>query len=129
MSLELSAWPPAGMPVLDEAALEPIREVQEAGAPDLIEETVALFLASTPERLAALRRAVASGDTSAIRSSGHAIKGSCWLLGLTRLGKACEALEVDSVRQRLEHANCWLERIETEYELATDALRSVTGTS
>lgn len=127
MSAEPTAWPPAGMTVLDETALAAIREVQEARAPDLIEETVALFVASTPERLAALEHAVAAGDSSAIRSSAHAIKGSCWLLGLTRLGKACEALELDGARGRTQHAGCWLERIQMEYELATGALRHLTG--
>ncbi len=120
-------WPPAGVPVLEETALDAIREVQEAGAPDLIAETVALFESSTPPRIASLRQALASGDSQAIRASAHAIKGSCWLLGLLRLGKACEALEQDGAEDRQEHAPAWLERIEMEYQLAVTALRRAAG--
>lgn len=128
MSTHLVAWPPVGIAVLDDSVLDSIREVQEAGAPDLIQETVALFLVSTPERVTALEQAVAKSDSDAIRTSAHAIKGSCWLLGLTRLGKACEALEVEAIRGRLEDASEWLVRIQAEYELATRALRDLNAT-
>ncbi len=120
-------WPPAMVPILDESALEAIREVQEAGAPDLIAETVELFLGTTPERLEGLRAAVASGDAMAIRAFGHSIKGSCLLLGLNRLGKACEMMERSGAEGKLETTPLWLDRIEGELSLATERLAQVTG--
>lgn len=120
-------WPPIGIPILDESALDAIREVQEAGAPDLVGETVGLFLSSVPERLAALERAVASRDSQGIRNNGHAIKGSSWLLGLMRLGKVCEVIEQGGAEGTLEHAPLWLDRVGEEYRLACDALRRVEG--
>jgi HPt (histidine-containing phosphotransfer) domain-containing protein len=122
-------WPPAEMAVLDESALEAIREVQEAGAPDLIAETVELFLGTTPVRLTTLRTAVAAGDATAIRAMGHAIKGSCLLLGLTRLGKACEMMERSGVEGNLDTTPLWLDRIESELALATERLTQLTGAS
>ena len=58
---DLTRWPPADVAILDEAALEAIREVQEAGAPDLVAETVELFLGTTPERSRRCEPAVARG--------------------------------------------------------------------
>jgi HPt (histidine-containing phosphotransfer) domain-containing protein len=127
MSAELASWPPANVAILDETALEAIREVQEAGTPDLIEETVALFVTSTPDRLAELEKAVTTSDAAAIRNAAHAVKGSCWLLGLTRLGKACEALELEGAHGRLENSGRWIERIRAEYELAVRALHRLTA--
>jgi HPt (histidine-containing phosphotransfer) domain-containing protein len=120
-------WPPAEIDILDESALEAIREVQEAGAPCLIAETVELFLGTTPERLAALRTAVAAGDARTIRAMGHAIRGSCLLLGLARLGMACEMMERSGADGKLETTPLWLDRIEQELALATERLARVTS--
>jgi HPt (histidine-containing phosphotransfer) domain-containing protein len=123
---DVTHWPPTDVAILDESALEAIREVQEAGAPDLIAETVELFLGTTPERLAALKVAVAAGDATGIRAMGHAIKGSCLLLGLTRLGKACEVMELSGAEGKLDSTPLWLDRIESELALATERLARVT---
>lgn len=124
---DMTHWPPTDVAILDEAALEAIREVQEAGAPDLLAETVELFLGTTPERLEGLRAAVASGDAKAIRGFGHAIKGSCLLLGLARLGKACDMMEQSGADGKLETTPLWLDRIESELSLATERLTQFTG--
>jgi HPt (histidine-containing phosphotransfer) domain-containing protein len=126
---DATPWPPAEVDILDESALEAIREVQEAGAPCLVAETVELFLGTTPERLTALRAAVAVGDAKTIRAMGHAIKGSCLLLGLVRLGKACEMMEQSGAEGTLETTPLWLARIESELALATERLAQVTSAS
>jgi histidine phosphotransfer protein HptB len=122
-------WPPAGIDILDESALEAIREVQEAGAPCLVAETVELFLGTTPERMTSLKAAVAAGDARTIRAMGHAIKGSCLLLGLARLGQACEMMERSGAEGTLDSTPLWLDRIESELALATERLARVTSAS
>ncbi len=59
-------------PVLDEAEL--MRRV--GGDPGLLEELVALFLESLPERLAALRVAIEQRDRHALERAAHTLKGS-----------------------------------------------------
>lgn len=123
MSAGGGAWPPTDVPVIDEEALDAIREVQDAGAPDLVAETAALFFDDTPRRIAELHQASAAGDATGLRRCSHSIKGSSWLLGLMRLGRACELLEADGAEGRVEHAPLWVGRIVVEYELASRALR------
>jgi two-component system sensor histidine kinase/response regulator len=63
---------PKGDPVIDQAGLLE----QFEGDRDLINEIAQLFCEEGPNRLAAMRRALAQGDAPALVLAAHSLKGS-----------------------------------------------------
>jgi HPt (histidine-containing phosphotransfer) domain-containing protein len=112
-------------PVVDEASLAMLREVQEPGAPDIVEETVAIFLADSEQRLAVLEGAVAAGAAAEVRRVAHAIRGACLVLGVSRLADACGRLERMGAAGELRGAPDGLALVRSEYAAARDVLRAI----
>ena len=112
-------------PIVDESSLRMLREVQEPGAPDIVEETIAIFLTDAEQRLALLRQAVAGADALEVRRLAHAVRGSCLVLGVTRLAQACETLETMGATGRLADAPEALALVTAEYAVARDTLRQI----
>jgi HPt (histidine-containing phosphotransfer) domain-containing protein len=116
----------AGMiPIIDDDALTALRDAQELGAPDVVAETIAIFLADGALRLDLTRRAVAEADAEAIHRVSHAFRGSALVLGALRLAAACQVLETVGVERRLDDAEAALERVVFESALAQRALRRI----
>ncbi|MBI4583568.1 MAG: Hpt domain-containing protein [Planctomycetes bacterium] len=70
-----------------------LRSLQEEGEPDILEEVIQTFLEDTPQRLAALREALADHDWTLLGKAAHTLKGSSRNLGAKRLGDLCLKLE------------------------------------
>jgi two-component system, sensor histidine kinase and response regulator len=83
----------AGESVLDPAIVEQLRALAQAGNADLLYKLHASFARDTPERLHALRAAVAAGDAEAVAFNVHTLKGSAANLGATEIVAACERIE------------------------------------
>jgi HPt (histidine-containing phosphotransfer) domain-containing protein len=111
--------------ILDETTLAMLREAQEPGAPDIVEETVAIFLADAERRIGLLRDAVAADDAAEVRRLAHAIRGACLVLGVSRLAEACGVLEQLGAAGSLTEAPRALARVGHEYPIARDALRAM----
>jgi HPt (histidine-containing phosphotransfer) domain-containing protein len=110
--------------ILDETSLTILREAQEPGAPDIVEETVAIFLADAERRIELLRQAVATGDSGEVRRLGHAIRGACLVLGVTRLAQVCGVIEQLGAAGASAEAPRALAAVEHEYLIARDVLRA-----
>jgi two-component system sensor histidine kinase/response regulator len=54
---------------------------------------VRVFLRHVPEQLSAISKAVASGDSDALRGAAHKLKGSCLSVGVPRMAALCASLE------------------------------------
>lgn len=76
-----------------------LADLQEPGEPDLLRELLVLFLRDTPERLDALRRALACDDFETAARAAHSLKGSAANLGAGAL-QALAASAETSARQR-----------------------------
>jgi HPt (histidine-containing phosphotransfer) domain-containing protein len=113
------------IPIVDEHSLAGLRDAQELGAPDVVAETIAIFLADGGLRLDLTRRAVAEADAEAIHRLSHAFGGSALMLGALRLAAACQVLETVGVERRLEDAEAALERVVFEFALAQRSLRRI----
>jgi HPt (histidine-containing phosphotransfer) domain-containing protein len=57
---------------------------------------IAAFLAESPDRLAALRAAVRSGDAPELAGAAHHLKGSAANVGATDLAALCASLETSN---------------------------------
>lgn len=88
---------PKPLPV-DPEVLQMLADLQEPGEPDLLRELVTLFLRDTPERLHALRQALASADYATAARAAHSVKGSAANLGAAGL-QALAGLAEQSARQ------------------------------
>ena len=79
--------------VLDPAIIEQLRALSRAGSGDLLHKLQASFARDTPERLQALRAAVAGGDAEAVAFHVHTLKGSAANLGATEIVATCQRIE------------------------------------
>jgi len=113
------------IPIIDDDALTGLRDAQELGAPDIVAETIAIFLADGTLRLDLTRRAVAEADAEAIHRMSHSFRGSALMLGVSRLAAACQVLETVGAERRVDDAEAALERVVFEFALAQRALRRI----
>jgi two-component system sensor histidine kinase/response regulator len=75
------------LPSLDQASLD---RLQRFGGGKLLHEMIGLFLAGAPERLAAARGGVESGDAPAVELALHSLKSSSAQLGAMRMQRLSE---------------------------------------
>lgn len=79
--------------VLDTEVVDQLRALTRAGNPDLLDRLQASFARDTPERLHALRTAVADGDAEAVAFNVHTLRGSAANLGAIEMVATCERIE------------------------------------
>jgi len=106
---------PGEEPVLDPAVFAGLRALQEPGQADDIAELAGLFLADTPPRVHAIREAIASKNTSALREAAHTLKGSASNLGAKRLAAVCQQIERAARQGDAQTGSGLLPRLDDEY--------------
>jgi histidine phosphotransfer protein HptB len=108
------------VPVLDQAALNSLKEVMEDDFVFLVET----FLADSSERISKLGSIIESGDADAIRRSAHSFKGSCGNLGAMQLAKLCEQLEHKGLKGELIGVSSDLTNIEEAFLIVERQLKA-----
>lgn len=108
--------------ILDQRVLENFRRLQAPDEPDLVQQLIDLYLADIPERLKALRQALAQGDATRVAQTAHSLKGSSANLGAQRAARVCLELERCGKTNDLSAAREWLPKLEQEIEQARRAL-------
>ena len=105
------------------ARMKELAELTGLGERDCAEEIAEVFVADFPARIAALRTAVAAGQSEAARQAAHALKGSSANLGAGRLAELCKVLEAEiGTSPSLSTARGFVDRIEHEFGLVRDYL-------
>ena len=74
---------------IDEARMRTFRDEY----PDIVDQLVDLFLATTPPLLDELRDAADSGDRDELLRAAHKLKGSCQNIGATLMATLCLSIE------------------------------------
>ncbi len=113
---KVSAWQ------LDADALSHIRELQEAGAPGMLESVIRSYLAHSPEIIEKLQRAISHADPHALRYAAHTLKSSSASLGAATLAALCKDLEMMGVAGTTIPAVEVLPILEMEYLEVREAL-------
>jgi HPt (histidine-containing phosphotransfer) domain-containing protein len=89
---------PAPTPVLDEEALQRLRDLDPSGQNHLLERVLRAFEGSVLRLLPQLREARRAGDMAAVGHVAHTIKSSSASIGALRLSRLCAEIEA-AVRQ------------------------------
>lgn len=97
------------------------RLVGDLGDPAIVAETIALYLAELPERLAALEADLAAGDAAAVRLTAHSLKSASAMLGARPLSRSCLDVERAAAEGRLDSER--LRRVRAAAGTAAEALR------
>jgi two-component system, sensor histidine kinase and response regulator len=101
--------------VVDRSVWTRLRELQEEGEPDILEELIELFLTDVPPQLGALREAVQSGDARSVERIAHALKGSSGNMGAVGMEALCAELEEMGRSEDLSAAPGTMTRLEEEF--------------
>jgi signal transduction histidine kinase/DNA-binding response OmpR family regulator len=117
-------------PVINQAALDNIRQLQCPGKPDILGKIVSLYMNDSPGLLNALREALDQGDAQQVRMLAHRFKSGSANLGALRLAAFCKQLEDMGCNNELEGAGSLLNRVETEFravsvELLQESLKGI----
>ena len=108
--------------VLDESVVATLRELQEGGEPDVLEELIELFLEDAPPQIAALWEAVDAGNAQVVERIAHTLKGSSGNMGATRMAAICSDLEDVGASSALYKAPELLKQLEEEFGRVREAL-------
>jgi len=122
---ERSSATPPGHPAVDQAAIDDLRRLTEAGGPDMVDEVIALFLQDAPVQLSAMRAALGAGDAAGLRHAAHSLKGSSGYLGARRLMALCAEVEQSARQGSLEAGVLKVEELVDEFERVRVELHGV----
>jgi HPt (histidine-containing phosphotransfer) domain-containing protein len=107
---------------IDQSVLTSLRELQDEGEPDIVAEVGGMFLKYSPQKIAAMKKAIEAGDAKALEVAAHGLKSSSSYIGAIKLSAISKELESMGRKCELEGA---LERailVQTEFERVKAAL-------
>ncbi|NOT85765.1 MAG: EAL domain-containing protein [Methylococcaceae bacterium] len=79
--------------LLDEAALDNLRQITSKNGENLLGKAIKLYLNSAPEAMQSLQIALDNKDSDALGKAAHSFKSACANLGATALAKYAASLE------------------------------------
>ena len=101
---------------LDRSVLASLRELQDDGDPDIVAEVGGLFLEHSPQKIAAILKAVENGDAKGLQTAAHSLKSSSAYVGAMRLSELSRELEIMGRSQVMDGAEVKAERLNREYK-------------
>lgn len=113
--------------VLEWDVLDNIRSLQRNGRPDFLAQLIEKYVASSKEHVATIRRAVASGDASALWRAAHALKSSSGMMGAFMFAELCRELETLGRAATLDQVPEVLSKLEASYPSVCAALEAEAG--
>jgi HPt (histidine-containing phosphotransfer) domain-containing protein len=111
-----------GLSVLDSTVIDALRQLNEEGQPDVVEEVLGLFVAEWAGRLEAVESAIRAGDAPGLQRAAHTLKGASGAIGAIALQAACRALEELAKRHSFDEAPAAAETMREEYRRLRDAI-------
>jgi signal transduction histidine kinase/CheY-like chemotaxis protein/HPt (histidine-containing phosphotransfer) domain-containing protein len=101
--------------VMDPNVIARLRGLADATDPSLLTRIFHLFLSDTPERIATLREAAATGDTAGLSKAAHSLRGACASIGVMGMVEICKTLESLGHGKYVDGAMALVEKLETEF--------------
>jgi HPt (histidine-containing phosphotransfer) domain-containing protein len=111
--------------VLDMSVVEELLSFADDGDPELVLDLIQMFLDDGPTKVRAVVEGVQTGDFDRAERAAHSLKGSSGNLGAKVLSHICELLQVASRLKRPTEAQMLVPQLQTNYDAAEAALRSL----
>jgi HPt (histidine-containing phosphotransfer) domain-containing protein len=116
-------------PVLDEEALQRLRELDPSGQNHLLERVLRAFESSVLRLAPQLRDARQRGDMAAIRHVAHTLKSSSASVGALRLSRLCAEIEVAVRQEAVTGLPALLDDVDQEFNVVLQAVQPLRGSS
>jgi CheY-like chemotaxis protein len=100
---------------VDLSVLLGLRELQEEGEPDILNELIRLYLKEVPPELEALREAAQMGEPQSVERIAHTLRGSSANIGALRMEALCAELEEMGRSEELAAALGQISRLQEEF--------------
>lgn len=110
--------------VLDQSVLASLRELQEEGEPDILEEVGGLFLKHAPDKISAIEKAAADRDAKGLQTAAHSLKSSSAYVGAMKLSAMSKELEMIGRSGALEGSAEKSKSLKAEFQRVKAALES-----
>jgi CheY-like chemotaxis protein len=124
-STALSNSSPTGHSVLDNTALDRLRELDPTGQNKLMQRVITAFETSVARMLPQVQQASQNNDRDGMRHVAHTLKSSSASIGALRLSKMCADLETIIRTQREDDTAPHVVSICAEVEVVLQALRAL----
>ncbi len=111
--------------VLDNTALDRLRELDPSGQNKLMQRVIAAFETSVARMLPQVQQASQNNDRDGMRHVAHTLKSSSASIGALRLSKMCAELETIIRTQREDDTAPYVVAICAEVEVVLQALRAL----
>jgi HPt (histidine-containing phosphotransfer) domain-containing protein len=108
--------------VLDQSVLASLRELQEAGDPDIVAEVGGLFIKHSPEKVDAIMQSVEKDDAKGLQLAAHSMKSSSAYIGAMRLSTLAKELEMMGRSNSLNGAKEKAKMLKEEFSLVMEAI-------
>jgi HPt (histidine-containing phosphotransfer) domain-containing protein len=119
----------ASPPVLDEEALQRLRELDPSGQNHLLERVLRAFESSVLRLAPQLRDARQRGDMAAIRHVAHTLKSSSASVGALRLSRLCAEIEAAVRQEAVTGLPALLDDVDQEFNVVLQAVQPLRGFS
>jgi HPt (histidine-containing phosphotransfer) domain-containing protein len=118
---------PAPNPVLDEEALQRLRELDPSGQNHLLERVLRAFEGSLLRLAPQLREARVRNDMQAMRHVAHTLKSSSASVGALRLSRLCAEIEAAVRQEATASLPALLDAVDQEFNVVLQALQPLRG--
>ena len=112
-------------PVIDNAAIDRLREIEAAGNDGLVQRVLQQFLVDGENLVNEIARAVAAGQHDQARQTAHTLKSSSAYLGADRLRSCCVRMEEAAANADSATQNGLIGTLRVEYVRAATTLASL----
>ena len=105
----------------DTRVIEELREFQEDGQPDLIEELYDLFTTHAPKILGALADCAEKSDFKGAARAAHSLKSASGNIGARKMMLLCAEVEQAAATKSIDTVRKLVELLQREYEFVQPA--------
>jgi HPt (histidine-containing phosphotransfer) domain-containing protein len=112
---------------IDWSVLDGLRELQEEGEPDFVQEMIDLYLSNTPSLIDSIRQAITQNQAEALQHAAHTLKGNSNSLGAKQMGALSLELEKIGHSRVLDGAGVLMADLEREFERVRQAFQARKG--
>jgi HPt (histidine-containing phosphotransfer) domain-containing protein len=111
--------------MLDQGDLDAVRALQRPGRPDILQQLLRTYLASSAKLIEDLKAAAAAQDYAGLRMGAHSLKSSSRSLGARQLADLCQALEKAAEEQLPEDCARLCALVIPEYDVISHEMRGL----